>query len=323
MKVPYKIGAESKQAFLQNVEKGLHHFDFPPQIIVETTSACNLRCIHCSHASMKRPIGHMKEALWRKIIDEIAETAPATEVWPTFYGEALILKRRISDWIRYAADRGLTNLVLNTNGTLLSDEMIHAMIDSGLHRFIVSLDGFRPETFEKIRLGARHDVVYPQVERLLQLKRDRGARHMTVEVQFSMMEENEAEVEDFRRYWLARGAIVKTREKLTWTGTKEAANLDSALERIACPWAVRTCAIHWNGNVVACAVDYEGGWVSGNVGQETIESIWNSSHKQFVENHLQHHFDVLPELCRQCLDWQVGGGAAHEEPAMLGPGEGI
>ncbi|MBI4971299.1 MAG: radical SAM protein [Candidatus Omnitrophica bacterium] len=316
MPVPYKVGKDEKNKFLQNVEAQLHHFPFPPQIVVESTAACNLECIHCGHATMKRMRGNMKEELWKKIIDEIADTAPATEVWPTFYGEALLLGKKVTERIRYAANKGLTNLVLNTNGTMLSDELIREVLDCGLVRLIISLDGFKKETFEKIRKKANHEKVFRQTERLLEIKRNMKASHTRIEVQFSKMDENESEVDAFREYWLARGAYVKTREKLTWAGTKSASNLYQEMDRIACPWALRTCAIHWNGDLVACAVDYEGGFVAGNVMKDSIATIWNTKHKEFATLHLSHQFDKLPSLCRNCPDWQVGGGAALEKPEV-------
>ena len=87
----YKGDPSAKAAFLARVEAAQKLHDFPPQVIIETTAGCNLRCAHCSHASMQRKKSHMPMALYRRLIDEIAETAPATEVWPTFYGEAFLL----------------------------------------------------------------------------------------------------------------------------------------------------------------------------------------------------------------------------------------
>jgi len=313
-RVPYKIGIDSKRKFLFEVEGRLRHHEFPPQIIIESTAACNLECIHCGHAAMKRRRGNMKEWLWRKIVDEIADRAPDTEVWPTFYGEALLLGMKMIDRLRYAAKRGLTNLVLNTNGTMLSDELIRGLCHSGLKRLIISMDGFTRQTFEKIRKKANYEKVYRQAERLIELREREGARHLRIEMQFSKMDENESEAESFREYWTSKGAFVKLREKLTWAGTKKATNLYENLERIACPWALRTCAIHWNGDLVACAVDYEGEFIAGNLQTESISGIWNGAHRNFAEVHLSHRFGELPALCRKCLDWQVGGGAVLEGP---------
>lgn len=307
----YKGDRSAKAAFLARLESRQRIHDFPPQVVIETTAACNLRCAHCGHHVMSRPRGHMPMALYRRIVDEIAETAPGTEVWPTFYGEAFVLDYRLFYMLQYAKRRGLTNLVLNTNGTRFGGEVAEWVIESGLDLVMFSLDGFTAPVFESIRVGARRDEVFANIERLLILKATRRAETPRVEVQFSMMDANEHEVDAFRAYWLARGADVKIREKLTWGGTVAAANLDPQMDRIACPWALRTCAIHWNGDVVACAVDYEGRFAAGNVERQTIREIWNGPHRALQNLHLRHDFAGLPPPCRDCLDWQVAGGADH------------
>lgn len=314
----YKADAKTKSTFLAGVEARLRPYAFPPQVIIETTAACNLACVHCGHGSMVRAKGHMPMALYRKIIDEIADSEPNTEVWPTFYGEAFLLDYRLFYMLRYAKRRGLTNLVLNTNGTRMTEEVAEWVLDSGLGVIMFSLDGFTTSTFESIRRGASRDEVFANVERLLAMKVRRGLTTPRVEVQFSMMDANEHEVKAFTSYWLSRGADVKVREKLTWAGHTTATNLHAGLQRIACPWAVRTCAIHWNGDVVACAVDYEGQFVAGNVSSESIGSIWRGAHRRLEVLHLRHDFDMLPEPCRKCLDWQVGGGAQHFRPGEAG-----
>jgi len=219
--------------------------------------------------------------------------------------------------LQYAKRRGLTNLVLNTNGTRFGAEVAEWVIESGLDLVMFSLDGFTAPVFESIRVGARRDEVFANIERLLALKATRRAATPRVEVQFSMMDANEHEVDAFRDYWLARGADVKIREKLTWGGTVAAPNLDPQMDRIACPWALRTCAIHWNGDVVACAVDYEGRFAAGNVERQTIREIWNDQHRALQNLHLRHDFAGLPLPCRDCLDWQVAGGADHYRAQAL------
>ncbi len=310
----YKTDQATKEAFLRSIEAKQEHHPFPPQVVIETTAACNLTCSHCGHRTMQRAKGHMDMGLYRKIIDEIAEVQPDTEAWPTFYGEAFLLGYRLYYMLEYAKKKGLTNVVLNTNGTCFSGEMAEWVIDSGLDLIMFSLDGFSAPVFESIRVGAKRDEVFANVERLLEIKAQRDASHLRVEVQYSVMDENEHEVETFRQHWLERGAHIKIREKLTWGGTVEANNLNPAIHRIACPWALRTCAIHWNGDLVACAVDYDGHYVAGNVNTQSIAEVWNGKHRELAEQHLAHEFEHLPAPCYDCLDWQVAGGAAHFNP---------
>lgn len=310
-----------KRATLQHIESKLREHDFPPQLVVETTAFCNFRCSHCHHAQMRRPRGTMTATLWRKIVAEVAERRPDTELWPTFYGEALLLRERLFRWLREARAAGLTNLVLNSNGSFCRGPYNAEILTCGLRRFLLSLDGLTPETFAAIRCTddphGQHTAVYAGVEELLRCKAaldERGLYTPTIVCQFSCMTENEHEAEAFKDYWLARGAHVKLREKLTWTGYVAAENLTAGYrDRVACPWVNNTCAILWNGDVVACAVDNEGEFVAGNVHKQSLAEIWQGPLRRLREVHRRHCWDDLPPLCQRCLDWQAVG-ASHYTP---------
>jgi len=308
-----------KLQVLLDIERKLVEHDFPPQLVVETTARCNFRCSHCHHHELQREQGVMSEELWTKIIAEVAQTNPDVELWPTFYGEALAAGKRIYRRVRQAADLGLTNLVLNSNGSYCRDGNNDLILTCGLKKFILSLDGFTKSTFESIRYTldphGKFEPVYAGVRELLRRKAELDAQGVATPLiicQFSKMEENEHEAEAFIDYWLSLGADVKIREKLTWTGFVPAANLTREYKnRIACPWSNNTCAIHWNGDVVACAVDNEGRFVAGNVNGESIADIWRGRLRKFRAVHRNHTWDDLPELCAGCIDWQAVGASYY------------
>jgi radical SAM protein with 4Fe4S-binding SPASM domain len=312
---------ERRRMTLREIESRLVEHDFPPQLVVENTSYCNLKCIHCSHREMIRPQRHMERWLWDKIVEEVGHASPDCEVWPTFYGEATILGDELWDRIDYAAKAGCRNLVLNSNGTLLNrKDNIEKVLNSPLKRFILSLDGLSRETFEMIRAKARWDVVYPATEELCRRRLERGQDYPVVVAQFSVMKENAHEAEDYRRYWQARGAEVKIRPMLEWTatGTVRTDTIDHNTDfRIACPWGNNTMAIHQEGSVVACAVDYEGQFKVGNVGEKSIRELWQALGKRLRQPHREHRWDEVPNICKGCGDWQVAG-AEYEDEAVEG-----
>jgi radical SAM protein with 4Fe4S-binding SPASM domain len=313
--------SEAHKEKLLAIESKLEQYTFPPQIVIETTSVCNMKCVHCNHKIMQRPKFHMSDTLYCKIIDEIALISPDTEVWPTFYGEAFTLGDTLFERLRYARDKGLRKLVLNSNGKLLGrKDYIDQILTSGLKRFILSLDGFKKETFERIRVGGDRDKIYANVEKLLARKKELGLKFPIIQCQFSAMDENASEVADFRAFWELRGAEVKVRNMLSWTNSGDvvAQNLDYETDfRIACPWGNNTMAIHANGNIVACAVDYEGHFVAGNAQNESLASIWQNEHYTKLRKvHKEHRWNDLPEVCKTCPDWQAVGAEYYENKTL-------
>ena len=101
--------------------------EYPPNIQIEPTSMCNLRCIMCYQSdksfSSKSAgfMGYMKLDLLKKIIDEvegkIEAVTFASRGEPTLHGQ-------LDEFLKYCEGKFL-GLKLNTNATLLNEKKIH------------------------------------------------------------------------------------------------------------------------------------------------------------------------------------------------------
>jgi len=281
---------------------------FPKVILIDTISYCNLRCSMCVHKEMVRKKGIMPWNLFTKIIDEIAEVDKNVRVWMVFFGEALLLKRKtpsIFDMIAYAKSKGLTDVVLNSNGNLLDHKAAKGLIESGLDAIYIGIDAFKPETYAKVRVGGNYEKTVNNVVNLIELKRQMNSENPKVFVQFVEMDINTNEKEDFIKFWAAKGAIVKIRPKVSWAGMINAPNLILGNEeRWPCYWAMQTISITDTGKVVTCAVDLDAKYVAGDVNEKPLKEIWNGGLKKLRHLHISKKFEDLPEICRDCKDWQ-------------------
>jgi hypothetical protein len=186
----------------------------------------------------------------------------------------------------------------------LTPELAHLVLESGADRIVIGIDGFLKKTFGKIRVNADRDVVYANIEHLLTLRNSNG-NGPEIQVQFIEMEENENEFEDFKEHWLARGATLKVRNKLSWGGTFDTSLNVSNEDCIPCPWAITMMHVFWDGRVPRCPGDIEGEEGVGNAWDETLEVLWERL-GTYREKHLEYRFDELPERCRNCKDWMTG-----------------
>ena len=317
---PHLADPERQRQLLDIASRLVEHA-FPPQLVIENTSWCNLSCIHCSHREMRRPTRHLARELWNTIVEEVGAEAPECELWPTFYGEPLLLGDELWNRLDHAARAGCRNLVLNSNGTALGGKNnIEKVLNSPLRRFILSLDGLTRETFELVRNGARWERVYPLVAELCRKRQERGQQYPIIIAQFSVMAENAHEAEAFRAYWHGRGAEVKIRPMLEWgaVGRVRSATISHADPfRIACPWANNTMAILEDGRATACAVDYEGAFSVGRAGETSLKALWAALGTRLRTHHRAHRWHELPALCQGCGDWQTAG-ARYDPPAVAG-----
>lgn len=311
------LNDEARLETLLDIESRLKEHAFPPQLVIENTSYCNLKCIHCSHKEMLRPQRHMERWLWDKIVEEIGRESPECEVWPTFYGEALILGDELWARLKHAHDVGCRNLVLNSNGTFLSrNDNIEKILASPLRRFIVSLDGLSKDVFETVRFKAKWDQVYPAVAELCRRREQRALKYPIIVAQFSVMKENADDLEDYRTYWKALGAEVKVRPMLEWTATgtvRSETIIHNSDFRIACPWGNNTMAVHQDGRVVACAVDYEARHVVADLRHQSVREAWQILGETLRTPQREHRWNDVPDICKGCGDWQVAGAEYEEE----------
>lgn len=290
---------------------------FPKKLALEVCAACNLACTMCHHPSMQRPKGVLSFELFRKCADEVARLAPDTECWFSFCGEPLLEPDALFRMIAYGKQAGLRSLNINSNGLLMTRELADRVLDSGVDLVVFGIDGFSRETYERIRVGGVRDELYGNVERLLRLRHGRSAGP-EVQVQFIVMDENEHELEAFEDHWLARGAVVKVRNQLSWGG-RFATPLNVPQEdRIPCPWAVTMMHVFWDGRVPRCPGDTEGHEGVGNAWDDSLAILWGRL-GEYREKHLSGRFDLLPERCGTCKDWMVGSARRIRPASKAAP----
>lgn len=160
------------------------------KLYIEPTSACNLSCKMCfRHTWIDEEIGSMADETIESVFDYIREHKPET-VFFGGMGEPLV-HRRICEMVKMAAEN-CKNVELITNGTCLSAAASKALLESGLTRLWISMDGFSAEEYEKIRLGGRFELITKNIEMFNSLRQGTAAR---LGITFVVMAENEAQLE--------------------------------------------------------------------------------------------------------------------------------
>ena len=120
----------------------------PRLIFWELTKGCNLRCIHCraTATELSSPSDLSTQAA-RDIIDQIvAVSAPIL----VLSGGEPLFRSDIFQLARYGTDQGL-RVALATNGTLVTKHVARMIVDSGVRRVAISLDGADALTHDTFR----------------------------------------------------------------------------------------------------------------------------------------------------------------------------
>jgi heme b synthase len=162
---------------------------FAPRLIFwETTAGCNLRCIHCRRIDVADQLvpEDLTLAESKALIDQIV--AFSSPIFVLSGGEPL-MRPDIFDIARYAVGRGL-RVALATNGTLIDDGTAGRIVDAGIRRVAVSLDGADAATHDAFRaLPGSFDQAVRGIQRL-------RLRGMSVQINTTVARHNIDELPD-------------------------------------------------------------------------------------------------------------------------------
>lgn len=238
---------------------------------------------------MERPLGTMDDEVFDRVLGEARYfTDPC---WFHWFGEPL-LHPRLFDQIERAKSRGVPNLGISTNGTLLDDRRARSILDSPLDTLMIAIDGTSKEVYERIRLSPRHEFeeVVANARSFLDARRARGAGRPHTILSIIVMEDTEPELEEFRAHWLDAGADeVLFKPFTTWAnqadgflelGTPAVRSAAAARREFPCHFLWESFVVAWNGLVLPCCNDYDAIEVLGDLRTQSVPEIWNGERYQ-------------------------------------------
>ena len=302
--------------------------DFPLYLQLELHQDCNLRCPMCAIAipeAREKYItnDHMSWELYQKIILE-AEKYNCPSLSPQGINEPL-LDKDLEKYIRFAADHGFVDIMINTNATLLTEERSRSLLKSGLTRLRFSLDAASKETFEKTRVGASHDQVMKNISKFLEIKKEMGLELPVVGVNFLKMKHNEHEEEMFIKKWgpLVDFIVIQefTPQDFGDVDYSEFYTTDLKFQKqmksgFRCPQPWQRIYIHNDGQACPCCVDFNRDLAMGNVNNRSIYEIWNSDEMLKLRGIHKDGKYWLDESCKKCVNG-ISGSDLIERPQDL------
>src|SRR4051812_26378010 len=263
-----------------------------PEIVqIESTNICNAKCVFCPRDDMHRRQGVMSVELFRKIVDECA-TLGITHVRMHNYGEAL-LDRKLVEKVHYAKQRGIREVGMISNGSLITEKVARGMIEAGLDAINISVDASGKEVFEATRLGLNYDKVIANIERLVRLRGESGKRRPKLILSF-VRQNNSTDEHAFIEHWRTIADKIHITDLHNWAGTL---NTESDVN-YPCyrPWL--TFTVLWDGRVSLCCADFDGRTILGDLNTSTIRDIWNAEPYRLARR--QHLESGGPDICRAC-----------------------
>ena len=263
-----------------------------PEIVqIESTNICNAKCVFCPRDEMHRRQGIMSFDLFRKIVDECVELG-ITHVRVHNYGEPFV-DRKLVDKVRYAKEKGIQEVGMISNGSLITDQVARGMVDAGLDAINISVDASGKDVFESTRIGLKYDKVIANIERLVRIRAESGKRRPKLILSF-VRQNNSADEQAFIEHWRKVADKIHITDLHNWGGTlHQQSDVNYPCYR---PWL--TFTVLWDGRVSLCCADFDGHTILGDLNTSSIKEIWNN--ERYLSVRREHLESGGPDVCRAC-----------------------
>ncbi|QHI71949.1 radical SAM/SPASM domain-containing protein [Aminipila terrae] len=300
----------------QRIELGaVLPLDTPFIVQIFPAYACNLKCGYCIHALDKKERGNISDVvymdfeLYKKCIDQMKSFKNKLKMLRfAAIGEPLIHKD-IARMVEYAKQAEIAQSIdIVSNGTLLTRQLSDALIEAGLSKLRLSINGLSKEQYLK-NTGQPIDFE-KMVENISYFYENRGNTKLYIKI-IDYMVDTKDEKEKFYNYFLdicdeiAIEHLTPTIEEINYKKLSGKEKLDkphNEAEMIyteICPQPFYLMQVNPDGNVVpCCSMKYPA--VLGNIKEKNIERIWNGEKFNEFRRNLLHGVKNATDVCQKC-----------------------
>lgn len=293
---------------------------------IDVCSVCNFKCSFCFQAdaegmkavNLKR--GMMPVALFKKIVDDLKGfPQQLKKVKIGNHGEPT-LHPDLPEMIAYLRDSGVAQTIeMFTNGSKLNKTLNRKLIDAGLRRVNISLEGMDSETYLRVA-GVKIDMA-ELVDGVADLYAVRGDCKIYVKIANRVRSLNkdddsvltlspEAQDKFYATFGNICDEIYIENVVPQWARTQ--AEKQNSLGAVgmygqhiqgykhACPFIFMYMHFNWDGTTSPCTLDWAKKVVVGNVARESAVDIWRGQSLRMLQQAQLQGQRHRVDFCNDC-----------------------
>ncbi|MFC2112222.1 radical SAM/SPASM domain-containing protein [Bacteroidota bacterium] len=304
-------------------------------VSIEPASVCNLSCPQCpvGAGEIDRTKKFMELDQYRKLIEEISGTTSIISLY--FQGEPL-MNNEFTEFVRIASKHRIYTQT-STNAQLLTEEVCRGLLEAGLDRIIISLDGTDQESYQAYRRGGEFQKVEDGVRTLVHLRGQAGSKNPLIIIQFLVFRHNQDQIPEVKKLakewgadnvWIKSAQVEYPESADEWIPAFNNGGSDAqpgkSRKILSDPysryekspsgeWRLRgklknrckrlwqTTVITSDALVVPCCFDKHATYQMGNSGEESLAGIWKSKvYNDFRKQILTKRKSVA--ICMNCTE---------------------
>ena len=262
--------------------------DFPPYLQIEPTSICNYRCTFCYQTDNefnKRStgfMGHMKLETFKLLVDQAEGNIEFISL--ASRGEPLLCPD-IKEMLAYTRDKFL-NLKINTNASLLDEQISHSILTSGVKTLVFSADAADEDLYSKLRVNGKLDKILANIKRFQEIRIKNYPKSKIITRVSGVKISNQQNLDDMEKFWGSFVDQVAFVDYVPWENVYQSKY--SGIQT-PCSDLWRRMFVWWDGKVNPCDVDYKSELSSGDIKNHNISELWKSNNyinlrKKHIEN---------------------------------------
>ncbi|GHV84102.1 hypothetical protein AGMMS50212_14420 [Spirochaetia bacterium] len=286
----------------------------PFSVQVSVSDICNFACKYCKNSIESKRVKGTKGLLsWEKfqiIVDQFKQLCQQKQKKLKVFqfsgvGENL-MHPKIIDMILLVKNSGISERIeLLTNGARLSNEMSKTLIDAGLTRILISLQGISAEDYKE---NCDIDIDFEKFIDEIRFFHDYGSKENKCSVYLKGIDTAFPNKEAEKKFYDIYSPVCDT------INIENAYRLfcDVPMDNVSgnhrygydvinkkCCDTIFTCAyLELNGDLSACSATPRLFW--GNVFETPITELWyGAEHKKIMKTHLQGLRETYPQ-CKDC-----------------------
>lgn len=272
----------------------------PFVLFIDPASNCNFQCTFCPTGDRElirrtgRFQGTLKFDLYKKLIDDLSEFPEPIKVLRLYKDGEPFLNRHLAEMISYAKSSDRVPYVdTTTNGSLLSPEKVGPVLEAGIDRINISIDGMNREQYKEF---TKFNMDFEKlVSNISWLYENRGKCEIVVKIPSELISHaQEIEfyetfgdisdrifVENFAPCWPVFDVEERTGVKISkGIYQQEVGNTDT------CPYIFYAMSVNSDGLVSSCFLDWERKLIVGDARVDSLRKIWSSD--EFNALRIQH-----------------------------------
>lgn len=289
----------------------------PDTVMIELTNTCNFSCMMCSNQHMNRKKGFMAYDIFKASLDRCADAGIKSIKLYTI-GESLLHPKFMRFW-QLAATYPFKTIMISTNGSRLTEEMLDELIKSDKFRIQFSFCGWDKKSYENRYVNGNFEETISKIRMILEKISMAGLPKEVFSINgaVSGVRGNIKKTKDFLKSEFNDFNIEDSQLKIhyanNWTNVvstnrfKEQQKKNIAIQgrKYYCHIANTRMGILYDGRVTACGcLDVNAELAVGSILDSGIKEIRRG--KEFQEFVRKLDFgDVSSLMCRKCdsLKW--------------------